>query len=119
MYLSDESDFIGDSFRMVKDTLGRTEAQEIEIMSGYLDQSYAESLREFGAPFALKKCSGWLLKRPIPQTSSFDAMGCYPLFACKDWSKLHDDLEELSDDLVSVCLVTDPFGEFDTDLLRK
>jgi hypothetical protein len=40
-------------------------------------------------------------------------MGCYPVFSCADWSRLHLDLAELSPDLVSLVLVTDPFGEFE------
>jgi hypothetical protein len=88
-------------------------------MSGYLHRGYAESLREFGAPLALERCGGWLLKRAIPQTRDYDAMGCYPLFACEDWSKLHLDLQQLKDELISVSLVADPFGEFDTEYLRE
>jgi hypothetical protein len=88
-------------------------------MSGYLHRAYAESLREFGAPLALEQCGGWLLKRAIPQTRDYDAMGCYPLFACEDWSKLHLDLQQLNDELVSVSLVADPFGDFDTAYLRE
>jgi hypothetical protein len=88
-------------------------------MSGYLHQSYAESLREFGSPLALPCSGGWLLAREIPHTDSRDAMGCYPLFACHDWSQLNADLEELANDLVAVSLVTDPFGGFDADHLHK
>ena len=87
-------------------------------MSGYLDRAYAESLSEFGTPLALERSGGWLLKRAIPHTNSYDAMGCYPLFACEDWSRLRNDLEEIKDELIAVSLVTDPFGEFDTDYLR-
>ncbi len=46
-------------------------------------------------------------------------MGCYPVFACDDWSKLHLDLEEIGDELVSVTLVTDPFGEYTAEQLQK
>jgi hypothetical protein len=88
-------------------------------MSGYLHRAYAESLRDFGAPLNLERSGGWLLKRAIAHTGSHDAMGCYPLFACEDWSQLHADLQQLADELVSVSLVTDPFGEFDTDYLRE
>jgi hypothetical protein len=50
-----------------------------------------------------------------------DAMGCYPLFACRDWSRLADDVEELAaaGGLVSLSLVTDPFGEHDPARLRR
>ena len=46
-------------------------------------------------------------------------MGCYPLFCCHDWTRLREDLDELRDRLVSVTLVTDPFGQYDEPLLRK
>jgi hypothetical protein len=88
-------------------------------MGGYLHQRYAESLSEFGTPLALHQCGGWLLSRQIPQTDSRDAMGCYPLFACEHWSQLKADLDQVADDLISVSLVTDPFGDFDTDYLRE
>jgi hypothetical protein len=46
-------------------------------------------------------------------------MGCYPLFCCQDWSLLRDDVESLGEDLVSVALVTDPFGAYDQGLLQR
>jgi hypothetical protein len=104
---------------MVKDTPSRKEAQESQRMSGYLHRAYAESLREFGDPLALERCGGWLLKRAIPQTDDYDAMGCYPLFACEDWSRLHLDLQQIKDELISISLVTDPFGGFDTNYLHE
>ena len=88
-------------------------------MSGYLDRAYAESLSEFGKPLALVRSGGWLLQRAIPQTNSYDAMGCYPLFACADWSQLHLDLQQLKTELISVSLVTDPFGDFEIEYLRE
>jgi hypothetical protein len=45
-------------------------------------------------------------------------MGCYPLFACQDWQQLGADLEEIGSELVSLSLVTDPFGAYDKALLR-
>jgi hypothetical protein len=87
-------------------------------MSGYLDHVYAESLSEFGTSRLLGQCRGWLLEREIPQSNERDAMGCYPLFACENWSYLKSDLQQLAGDLISVSLVTDPFGEFDVEYLR-
>lgn len=104
---------------MVKDTLGRKEAQESPSVTGYVHEAYAESLREFGTPLALEHSGGWLLKRKVPQTNDYDAMGCYPLFACEDWSQLQLDLHQLNEGLISVSLVTDPFGQFDIDYLRE
>ena len=88
-------------------------------MNGYSHPDYAASLTEFGRPRPLPRSNGWLLERPIIHTPYRDAMGCYPLFACSDWSKLNLDLEELNNDLVSVAIVADPFGDHDEVQLRK
>lgn len=88
------------------------------MLTGYLHPLYAASLAEFGDPRQLPRSGGWILARKIPGTNSLcDGMGTYPLFCCPDWRELKHDLQELSDDLVSLSLVTDPFGGFDvTDL---
>jgi hypothetical protein len=88
-------------------------------VTGYLHRSYAESLSEFGTPSILPKSGGWILKRQIPGFPYLDAMGCYPLFACQNWSQLDADLEEVREKLVSLLLVTAPFGGFDIDCLRQ
>lgn len=93
----------------------------IEVMgntSGYLHAKYADSLAEFGRPLQLPRCGGWLLKRPISGTAYHDAMGCYPLFCCQDWSALDTDLEEIAPHLVSLVIVTDPFANIETETLR-
>jgi len=89
------------------------------MITGYMHPGYAESLREFGFPRELPQCGGWILERQIPGSSYRDAMGCYPLFACQDWSQLHSDLEGLRNELVSLSLVADPFGEFDLTYLKQ
>ena len=48
-----------------------------------------------------------------------DGMGCYPLFCCRDWTRLSHDVSVLAGQLVSFTLVTDPFGEFSLDDLRR
>lgn len=88
-------------------------------MNGYLHPGYVESLAEFGRPRSLPRCGGWLLERPIPGTTAHDAMGCYPLFACRDWSQLAVDLATLDSELVSVVLVADPFGGYTQEELQK
>ncbi len=88
-------------------------------MNGYSHPGYAASLAEFGRPRALPRSKGWMLERPVTATPYRDAMGCYPLFACGDWSKLALDLEEISSGLVSVAIVADPFGDYDPALLRS
>lgn len=86
-------------------------------MGGYADQRYAASLSQVGGARYLSACGGWLLARPIADFHAQDAMGCYPLFVCRDWSRLQGDLEKLTD-LVSVSMVTDPFGRYDVSLLE-
>jgi hypothetical protein len=39
-------------------------------------------------------------------------MGCYPLFSCRDWSKLGGDLAALDKGIVSLAAVLDPFGGY-------
>jgi hypothetical protein len=87
--------------------------------NGYSHRGYAEALAEFGAPRLLSRSGGWLLERAIPGTSYRDAMGCYPLFACDDWTRLDQDLDDLRGEWVSVALVADPFGVHNEALLRK
>jgi hypothetical protein len=93
--------------------------QGVEMTTGYMHPGYAESLMEFGIPRELPQCGGWILERQIPGFPYRDAMGCYPLFCCQDWSKLHDDLEDIGDELISLALVTDPCGEYDFTYLQQ
>lgn len=81
-----------------------------ETSTGYASRAYAESLSEFGELLHLPRCGGFLLKRKIPGTKHYDALGCYPLFCCGDWSQLSADLADLPKDLVSVSIVADTFG---------
>lgn len=88
-------------------------------MTGFAHPDFARSFEEFGVPRKLVNCGGWLVERSIPGFPETDAMGCYPLFACRDWSQLGRDLDELPDDLVCIFLVTDPFGQYDEQLLNR
>jgi hypothetical protein len=88
-------------------------------IAGYLHPDYAYSLREFGKPLELSQCGGWILERMINDTPYKDAMGCYPLFVCRNWSKLGKDLEQVGSRLVSLALVTDPFAEVTSDYLKR
>ena len=89
------------------------------MLTGYAHPSYAFSLSEFGNPRELPRCGGWILERQIHGFPFKDGMGCYPLFCCRDWSKLHLDLDDLNNDLISLTLVTDPFGNYDISYLQK
>jgi hypothetical protein len=90
-----------------------------EVAEGYMHPDYAESLREFGTPRQLPHCGGWILTRQIPGFSYSDAMGCYPSFACSNWSQIHTDLSYLKDELVCLSLVTDPFAEISAAYLEQ
>lgn len=94
-------------------------SKKLPNATGYSHPAYAASLAEWGQPQALAGSGGWILARPIPQSSYEDAMGCYPLFACADWSQLRNDLENIEPGLVCLSLVTDPFGDYDVDYLRQ
>jgi len=90
---------------------------QMTIESGYLYPGYVDSLSEFGHPRLLGRSGGWILQREILGTNACDAMGCYPVFSCQDWSSLKEDLGEISRELVSLVLVADPFGNFSRELL--
>jgi hypothetical protein len=81
-------------------------------MQGYLHPAYAQSFSEIGDPLFLPKSKGWLIKRQIPNTEFFDAMGPYPLFLCKNWDLLLSDLELLKNELICVSLVIPPLTSF-------
>jgi hypothetical protein len=86
--------------------------------SGYASSAYAHSLSDFGEPLFLARSGGWLLVRKLDEHPDFsDAMGCYPIFSCPRWSALETDVEELGVRLISIALVTDPFGAFDPEVL--
>jgi hypothetical protein len=89
------------------------------IENGYLHHSYAKSLAKFGTPYYLPKSRCWILERQIPGTSYFDAMWCYPLLCCQDWSSLEADLAELGSRWVTFSAVIDPLGKFDLPTLQK
>ena len=87
-------------------------------MEGYGNAAYAASFSDFGTPRFLNRSGGWILERPIEGFPYHDAMGCYPIFACEDWSRLEADLDQL-EGLISLSLVTDPFGDYTEEILQQ
>jgi len=83
------------------------------VRTGYLSPDYTASLAGFGRPLVLACSGGSLLERAVPGSADTDAMGPYPLFCCVDWSALPADLARLAGRVVSVVVVTDPFGPGD------
>lgn len=101
-------------------TLSDEKADVSTAASGYEHPSYAQALSGFGRPRSLAHCGGSILLRDVYDSAGAqDAMGCYPLFACRDWSQLPGDLEELEGEIVSLTLVADPFGEYDASHLQR
>lgn len=93
--------------------------QRARIMNGYAHQNYATSLTEFGDVYELSRSGGWILKRKIPGFPYYDAMGCYPLFSCQDWSLISCDLDAIAKEVVTLSLVADPFGNYTHSFLQK
>jgi hypothetical protein len=87
--------------------------------AGYFNPQYCASLREFGEPVHLQSCDGWVLERSIPGSELRDAMGPYPLFCCRDWTKLKSDLDGNPRKWVSFCCVPDPFGGYSQTALEQ
>ncbi len=86
---------------------------------GYQHKTYAQSFEEFGTPIHLAKSDSWILTQDIPGTAFRDAIGCYPIFCCSDWSFLAADLTKQNDSIISLTMVTDPFGKYDQACLKK
>jgi hypothetical protein len=89
------------------------------MTSGYAHPLYAAALKEIGEPLPLPNSGGYLLVRPIPGSDAQDAVGCYPLFACDDWSRLDLDLAAVERRIVTAALVADPFGDYSIDDLHR
>lgn len=87
-------------------------------MEGYGHPAYAASLSDFGTARFLSRSQGWILERQIQGSLYRDAMGSYPIFVCEDWSQLEADLNQV-EGLVSLSLVTDPFGNYDSSVLQR
>lgn len=86
--------------------------------AGYMHEGYARSLGFVGDLVSLPASGGYLIARNVPGSSDRDGVGCYPVFCCRDWSALGKDIDEVGRELVTVTLVTDPFGNHDPDLLK-
>lgn len=90
------------------------------MMHPYASEAYAKAFGTNYEPLYLKESECWVLKRQIPGTDCFDAMGCYPLSPIASGAKLEEDFKELRAlGLVSLVLVSDPFFRPDPDILSR
>jgi hypothetical protein len=97
-----------------------TDSSSLPERPGYLSEEYAASLSDGGVPLELPRSGAFLLLRPIPGAGAArDAMGGYPIFCCRYWPALLSDLGELTESVVSMVAVTDPFGDYSEDDLRR
>ena len=87
--------------------------------TGSLHPSYVCALEEIGSPRRLERSKGCILVSAVDGCSAFDAHGCYPLFCCRDWDRIAEDVGSLKDSLVSLVLVTDPFGKYDPQVMAE
>ena len=89
------------------------------VTSGYFHPKYAAALGKLGTPRLLQRSGAWILERPISGWGRRDAMGCYPLFCCRNWAGLEQDLHtlETNTDLVAFSAVVDPFCDLDATRL--
>jgi len=85
----------------------------------YFGYQYANSLNDYGIPLFLPKSEGWILKRKILNSEYFDGMGLYPFFGCNDWLNLEQDFQNLSEEIICLSLVTDPFGKYQKEELLE
>jgi Acetyltransferase (GNAT) domain len=88
-------------------------------MTGYRSREYARSLGGWGEVLALDGCGGHVLLRQVRNSVWRDGTGCYPIFSCRRWSALEDDVKQLPPDLISLTLVTDPFCPLAEPELRQ
>jgi hypothetical protein len=90
------------------------------VIHPYASETYANAFREIAASVFLKSSRTWVLKRRIPGTDLYDAMGCYPLCAIEPSADLEADFVDLrSQGLVSLVLVTDTFFRPDVSRLQE
>src|SRR5215831_17745364 len=95
-----------------------TEMGSTKAPAGYEHPAYAASLSEFGGVLRLPRSGGWALRRPIEGSAASDLIGPYPLFLCRDWAGLPQDMLELAGAAVSFSMVTDPFADLDLSSLK-
>lgn len=88
-------------------------------MPGYVSMDYVLAHAEIGEPIWLPRSGGWLLVRSLSNVPWKDVIGCYPVFCCRDWTNLSDDLENLPADLVAVSLVADSASGVPFELLQR
>jgi hypothetical protein len=89
----------------------------MEPAAGYLSPAYAAAVSSAGVPRPLPRSGGWIIERTVAVAGTgaaapCDAMGSYPLFCCARWRELAADLDALDRPLVSLVVVTDPFGDY-------
>ena len=82
-------------------------------MTGYGHSQYAAAMAEGGRVVELPQSGGRIIVRDIPGQTARDAMAPYPFLVCRSWRDLAADLANLSDPLVSLVAVTDPFASTD------
>ena len=59
------------------------------------------------------------MERNIPNSDLIDAMGLYPMFFCRNWDGLGQDLKEQESNWIKIVLVTEPFAPLEIQQLNS
>ncbi len=85
----------------------------------YASHDYAKAFAQSLEFIFLEEAKIFVVKRPIPGTSFYDAVGCYPLSPISETGNLGKDFIKLKEhNIISLVLVTDPFFSPAQDQLR-
>lgn len=88
-------------------------------MHPYASAEYASAFRPLESVY-LPNAQTHVLRRPIPGTRQFDAMGCYPVCVLQSSEELSLDLSALrGQGVVSLVVVTDCMSQPDEPFLRR
>ncbi len=86
----------------------------------YASSVYANSFGSGYEPINMEKAGFYVLKRKIPGTEYYDAMGCYPLTIFENGVDIEKDLKNLkSHKIISLVGVTDAFFCPEQESLKK
>jgi hypothetical protein len=82
----------------------------LEVTHPYSSEAYARAFEGLAEPLRLPIANTWVLRRRIPGTPHYDAMGCYPLTVWPRDTTLSYDFPALKEmGVVSLVLVADAF----------
>jgi len=79
--------------------------------TGYFNKKYAQAVVQKPDIIYFPKSEGFLIQRAIKESNFIDLINCYPLFCCNHWEHICTEISLLPDNIVSTCLIIDPFAD--------